>query len=47
MTAKDIVNKMEEIEKRNPLSIEEILKINMLEHKEEVRKQAIKELSKK
>lgn len=45
MTSKDLLVKMQEIEARNPLTIEQILKTDMLDYKEQTRKQAIKELS--
>lgn len=44
-TAKDIVTKMAEIEARDPLTVQQILKIDMLDYKNKVREQAIHELS--
>ena len=46
-TAKDIVTKMAEIEARDPLTIQQILKVDMLDYKKSVRDQAIHELSSK
>ena len=45
ITLKQINNKMVDIKARDPLSLEQILKYDMNEYNERVRKQAISELN--
>ena len=44
MTLEDINARAEQIDKANPLTIDELLKINLIEHKESLFNQAKKEL---